>query len=107
MGWICVQIYGGSRLWRSATSVISKSGARERPRGHAYCCAIETNGREACERDGGGREGGGAVRERLEGGFVVRCARETRRGEGVFVCVVSFGKWFTEKKFHKPFSVFF
>jgi hypothetical protein len=62
---------------------------------------------EACERDGGGREGGSAVRERLEGGFVVLYAKETRRWEGVSMCVVSFGKWFMEKKFRKPFSFFF
>ena len=32
------------------------------------------------------------MRERLEGGFVVLCARENKRAEGVLVCVVSFGK---------------
>jgi hypothetical protein len=47
------------------------------------------------------------VRERLESGFVVLCARETRKGEGVSVCVVSFGKWFTEKNFVNHFFFFF
>ena len=46
------------------------------------------------------------MRERLEGGFVVLCARENKRGEWVSMCVVSFGKWFKKKNFVNRFPFF-
>jgi hypothetical protein len=52
------------------------------------------------------------VHERLErgggGGVVTVCyVRERIDGGGGYPCVVSFGKWFTEKNFVNHFPIFY
>jgi hypothetical protein len=69
------EIDGGSRPWRSATGAMSRSGARERPRG---ACVL------LCERDARQPAGGGNARETRGSrrGEAVLCMRDQRRGGG-------------------------
>ena len=97
--------------------VLFPDRVRERDQGgRAYCCARETRGSRRGEamRERHGVVGGGrwcCAWETKEGGggvFVSVCyVRERTEGGGGYSCVVSFGKWYTEKYFVNHFLIFY